>query len=388
MGLQWQVLLVGAITPVVLIMTWTFLRDRLREPPKVVLLTLLFGALATIPIVLVQGVLAFVFGVSMPPTNLAEVFVVSFILAALVEEIFKWLVLECYPARHSAFDEPYDGIVYGVAASLGFALAENLLYVLGAGLEGFEAGASVALARAFLAVPMHTSCGAVLGVCIGVARFCPTAVGRMGWRALGLVGAVGLHGVYDVFAFVGGAEDASEQLRLLAPLGLVLTTGLGLTISALAAARLRRDQVRDAVLRESAQAAKLRFEAVRVEPTSGRLVGVPKLPLAALVASGIGLFALVVAMAIVVVTVEMDATVLDDALSEESAASVDGSTIGGLLVMAGLAADAVAFVLAVTALLVERRWRPASIVALIGSVLPLGAVVVLLLLGLLAALVG
>jgi len=187
---------------------------------------------------------------------------------------------------------------------------------------------------------------------------------------------------------VGGAEDASEQLRLLAPLGLVLTTGLGLTISALAAARLRRDQVRDAVLRENAQAAKLRFEAVRVEPTSGRLVGVPKLPLAALVASGIGLFALVVAMAIVVVTVEMDATVLDDALSEESAASVDGSTIGGLLVMAGLAADAVAFVLAVTALLVERRWRPASIVALIGSVLPLGAVVVLLLLGLLAALVG
>ncbi len=363
-------LLVGAIAPVVLIMTWTFLRDRLREPPKVVLLTLLFGALATIPIVIVQGALAFGFGIAMPPSTMIEVLVVSFVLAALVEEIFKWLVLELYPGRHSAFDEPYDGIVYGVAASLGFALAENVLYVVGAGLENFAAGATVALARAFLAVPMHASCGAVLGVCIGVARFRPTELGRVGWRVLGLLGAIGLHGVYDVFAFVGGAEDAEEALRVLAPIGLVMTTGLGLTVSALAAARLRRDQVRDAVMRLATQVAVTPSPTRGAAPAVGRMVGVPKLPIVALAASGAGLFGLVVGMACVAVALALDAHAVSDAVEDGVNASDALAAIGGFLLIAGLVGDAIALVFSVIALVYERRWRAASIVALVGAALP------------------
>ena len=53
----------------------------------------------------------------------------SFIRAAFVEEIFKAIVIVFYCTRKSAFDEPMDGIIYGVAASLGFAAYENIHYI-------------------------------------------------------------------------------------------------------------------------------------------------------------------------------------------------------------------------------------------------------------------
>lgn len=54
----------------------------------------------------------------------------------------QFAVLYFYCRRLNDFDEPLDGIVYGVTASLGFATLENILYVVDGGFE-------VALVRAF-----------------------------------------------------------------------------------------------------------------------------------------------------------------------------------------------------------------------------------------------
>ena len=56
----------------------------------------------------------------------------SFIRAAFVEEFFKACVIIFYCTRKTAFDEPMDGVIYGIAASLGFAAYENIDYVLSA----------------------------------------------------------------------------------------------------------------------------------------------------------------------------------------------------------------------------------------------------------------
>ena len=64
--------------------------------------------------------------------------------------------------RNRAFDEPMDGIVYGVVASLGFATLENILFV-------FNGGMSVAVSRAFTAVPLHAFVGAIMGYYVGQA---------------------------------------------------------------------------------------------------------------------------------------------------------------------------------------------------------------------------
>jgi len=80
-----------------------------------------------------------------------------------------------------------DGVVYGATASLGFATLENILYVSGGGW-------SVAIGRAFSAVPAHACLGAILGYYVGQARFHPE---RRTSAWLGLLAATILHGCYN-----------------------------------------------------------------------------------------------------------------------------------------------------------------------------------------------
>src|SRR4029450_10832400 len=62
------------------------------------------------------------------------------------------------------FDEPLDGVVYGVAVALGFATLENFLFVARLGL-------GVAWMRALFAVPAHALFGATMGYYAGRAKF-------------------------------------------------------------------------------------------------------------------------------------------------------------------------------------------------------------------------
>jgi len=81
-----------------------------------------------------------------------------------------------------------DGIVYGVVASLGFATFENILYV-------FDGGLSVAVSRAFSAVPFHAFAGAILGYYVGQAKFRPEEKWLLIVKGYGAV--MLLHGLYD-----------------------------------------------------------------------------------------------------------------------------------------------------------------------------------------------
>jgi RsiW-degrading membrane proteinase PrsW (M82 family) len=231
-----------AVLPCAGILWWLFRSDNHPEPPRVVGITVLLGALATIPILVAEHTLLGITGATMPPHTLFDVLVVSFVIAAVTEETFKFLVLTGYCARHDEFNEPFDGVVYGAAASLGFAVIENLSYVLSQ--ETTQDGFGVAAIRTLTAVPLHALCGGLMGSCIGIGHF---AHGRsLGWRVLGLMGAVALHGVYDMFVF--GAQFAGTQQSgagvLLCIGGVGSTILLAAVAGVLGLARMRRDQVR------------------------------------------------------------------------------------------------------------------------------------------------
>ena len=66
--------------------------------------------------------------------------------------------------QHIAFDEPYDGIVYGASVSLGFATMENTLYLIANGVEH-------AFTRAILPVSSHALFGVIMGFYLGKAKF-------------------------------------------------------------------------------------------------------------------------------------------------------------------------------------------------------------------------
>lgn len=65
--------------------------------------------------------------------------------------------------QHTEFDTHYDGIIYAVAISLGFATVENILYLLSNGIE-------YALTRAIFPVSSHALFGVMMGYHFGMAK--------------------------------------------------------------------------------------------------------------------------------------------------------------------------------------------------------------------------
>lgn len=183
-------LLTLALGPVIILLIYVYFRDKYeKEPVGLLLKGLLMGALITIPILFVGSGLG-AFGQMF--TGIADAAYRSFVVAAFTEELFKFLAVMLIFWRHKAFNERFDGIVYAVFVSLGFAAVENVLYVL-------EHGAGTGVLRALTAVPAHLLFGVAMGYYIGLAKFMPEKKNNLLLRALYI--PIFLHGFYDFIIF-------------------------------------------------------------------------------------------------------------------------------------------------------------------------------------------
>ena len=184
----WHVL--AATLPALVILFYVYNQDQFPEPKNIVFKTFIFGC----------SIIIFLNLILKDVDNFAEKFFSgetffffdSFIRAAFLEEISKMIVIVFFCTRKDEFDEPMDGLVYGVAASLGFAAYENIEYVLYALKEpSFE----IATIRAYTAVPLHALCGIMMGFLITQSIF------EKNNNYLNLVLAlfipVGIHGLYN-----------------------------------------------------------------------------------------------------------------------------------------------------------------------------------------------
>lgn len=168
-----------------------------REPVKLIVALMAAGGVTT----LVAGALESVFSVlyTWTPNVYISGFIQYFIVVAIAEEGVKYLALRKLSWNHPAFDYTFDGVVYAVAVSLGFALVENIMYV---GMFG----PGTALVRAFTAIVLHGICGIFLGIYYGMAKKHAAAGDEKGASALikrGFLIAVLTHGMYDFCASMG-----------------------------------------------------------------------------------------------------------------------------------------------------------------------------------------
>ncbi|PWR23703.1 PrsW family intramembrane metalloprotease [Zavarzinia compransoris] len=181
----------AAVLPSLILLVYFIFGDRFPEPLGGILGTFFFGVLTVIPVLVFAAPLTEV----LQPDLLAPIARAAtegFILAAIPEEAFKLAVLVAFARNLKAFDEPMDGLVYGVVASLGFATLENIAYVIGSG----DGWLSIAILRALTAVPAHATFGAIMGFYIARAHFEPARRRSMLFAAY-LVPMV-LHGLYDL----------------------------------------------------------------------------------------------------------------------------------------------------------------------------------------------
>ncbi len=203
-------LLLAAIAPVLFMLHFVYVRDRYeRDPLGRVLVVYFVSFLTVLPAAWFESVFA-----GIEKWGLIGIAISAWLVIALSEETVKYWALRLLAVPQKSFNEVYDGILYGVAASLGFATVENILYVFMA--EG--QGLTVALLRAVLSIPGHALWGVMMGYYVGQAKFELDPRKKRRLVLKGLSTAVFWHGLYDFFAF--GSEAAGGLSGLFA-LGVV-----------------------------------------------------------------------------------------------------------------------------------------------------------------------
>lgn len=175
--------------PSFLLLRYFYKRDNLKAEPKgQVIKVFIFGCLTIIPAIVFER-LIILFKPTLSPEW--DAFFQAFVVAALVEEGIKFLLIRSIMFRMSAFDEVTDGIVYTIAAGLGFAFFENIAY----GLQNYG-NIWVLLLRAVTAVPLHCLASGLMGYFLGLAW-----KDRRKSGLAGLILAIIVHGLYDFVLF-------------------------------------------------------------------------------------------------------------------------------------------------------------------------------------------
>ncbi len=182
-----------ALAPVFIILFYVWMRDKYeREPFRLLVSAVIAGCLSVIPVLFFGSFYA---GFLNLEDGLAGAFWQAFVVAAFTEELFKFLALYILIWRKPDFNEKFDGIVYAVFVSLGFAAVENILYVTGGGFQ-------VGITRAITAVPAHAIFGITMGYYFGIAHM--YAELKRTYLYLAFFIPFLLHGIYD-FILMSGA---------------------------------------------------------------------------------------------------------------------------------------------------------------------------------------
>jgi RsiW-degrading membrane proteinase PrsW (M82 family) len=165
-------LMVIALAPVAIILFYIYKKDSHKEPGRELGKAFGFGALAVIPVIIFELIIGIFLSTDVEEVGSPlELFINTFIGIALIEELFKYIVVRFANYNNKHFDQSYDAIVYCVYAALGFACVENLLYVLTNTLDsGLIGGVLVGFFRGFMAVPSHAFDAVIMGFFMALAK--------------------------------------------------------------------------------------------------------------------------------------------------------------------------------------------------------------------------
>jgi protease PrsW len=200
-----MVFLIYSITPVLIFMILIYNKDSIKEPFGL-LMKCFFGGFLSVIIDLIIVKLIEPAGASFT-SPFAISFFDAFFQAAFPEELSKLIILYWIVWKHKDFDQHFDGIIYAVFVSMGFAFVENLFYV-------FTGGLNVALIRAALAVPAHGFFAVAMGYYFSLAKF-HVGTKKLELFAKCLLVPAFLHGLYDFALMYAGNSTDNPLLAIL-----------------------------------------------------------------------------------------------------------------------------------------------------------------------------
>jgi len=198
-----RIILLAGLVPPLFLIHYIYKLDKIEKEPIRLLAKLFFaGCATTIAASLLEqaGLYLLQYVVDPQQSVLTYMLIMNFIVVGVSEEGVKLFALRKITWYNDQFNYRFDAIVYSVCVSLGFAAAENILYI-------FNYGIGVAPVRAITAIPMHCITGIFMGHYYGQAKLSERLYrwSAMKWfNICTLLIPVLLHGFYD---FAASAED-------------------------------------------------------------------------------------------------------------------------------------------------------------------------------------
>lgn len=193
------ILIAAAVIPAVVLLVKVYKVDHLdKESPRLLWNLVVRGVIATVFAMLTEWIGEFVLSSFVQEQTVLYNFLLYFIVVAVSEEGFKYLLMKQRTWKDPEFNFQFDGVVYAVFVSLGFALWENISYVL---MYGF----GTALIRAITAVPGHACFGVFMGAWYGLAKKYESYgmhSQSKTCRVVALLSSIVLHGCYDFTASI------------------------------------------------------------------------------------------------------------------------------------------------------------------------------------------
>lgn len=157
-----------SIIPVLVIIKLVYEMGEVKKQPWIIILVLfLSGILSWILVRFISNLLGTnIYKSQMEVATLLGdngFFLISFGVISLIEEFFKFIIINIMCFKNKYFKNPYDAIMYAVCLSLGFAFIENIMYIINYGL-------SVAFSRALFSIPSHACFGIIMGYFLGMSK--------------------------------------------------------------------------------------------------------------------------------------------------------------------------------------------------------------------------
>ena len=191
------VLIAAAVIPALYLMIRIYRADHLEKESGALMRKLVVAGILSSLIALVEErVFSYLLSYFLPYDSLLYSVLLYFVVVAVSEESSKYIMLKRNTWTSSEFNCIYDGVVYAVFVSLGFALWENISYVLNYGLYA-------AVARALTAVPGHACFGVYMGVFYSAAKKYERLGDVKGLKIckfMAILVPVLIHGAYDFIA--------------------------------------------------------------------------------------------------------------------------------------------------------------------------------------------
>lgn len=157
------VYIAAAVLPAVFLMVYIYRQDKVEKEPGGLLLKLVFaGVLSAFAAIVLEQAADYVMSMFKYSSE-TDYLIKSAVSVGIAEEASKLFFLYHGSWNDHNFNYLFDGVVYAVFVSLGFAALENVFYV-------FSYGLSVALPRALLSIPGHMCFAVFMGLFYGTAK--------------------------------------------------------------------------------------------------------------------------------------------------------------------------------------------------------------------------